>query len=156
MTNNAGTVTEDIERLLRQRCVFSALLQRLFEADHQTRMDILTALMAGKHPIRTDVSVENMTKMLGDWAAITPANMTICVAPGEAVKSGSKRYYSLHSVTLLTLLNERFNPYGQPIEATHLKVEELREPTEKSEIYSETLSATLSSQERLTENTDEE
>lgn len=156
MTEDAATVTEDIERLLRQRRAIAAVLQRLFEADRQTRTDIFTAIMVGKHPIRTDVAVEDMAKLLGDWAEITPVNMTVCVAPGEAVKSGSKRYYSLHSADLLKLLNERFNPHGQPIEFTHLKIEELRDPSEKSELYSQTLAFNLSSQERLTESTDEE
>lgn len=156
MTYEDDTVKEDIERLVRQRRVMAAMLQRLFDADEKTVEDTLTTLMQGKYPIRTDVSVKEMTELIEDWAGITPANMTVCIAPGEAVKSGSKQYYSLHAAALRTLLNERFNPHGQTIEETHLKVDELRDPSEESDLHSETLANGLSEQEDLIKETDEE
>lgn len=149
MTDDAEGVNDDVERLLRQRQAVAAVLQRLFDRDEATRKELLSTLMNGKTPIRTDVSVDTMTAMLGDWSRITTANIAVYVAPGESVKSGSKRYYSLHAADFLKLLNERFNPHGETVEAAHLKVEELREPSEESELHGETLANCLSPQENL-------
>lgn len=140
MTYGKKDVSTDLARMERQRQVYTALLSRLMNGDKEEVQDALSTVMNGSTPIRTDVAVKDMMTILGAFSEASLSRMTVYTAPGEAVKSGSATYYSLHAAKLLELLNAEFNPYGLTISETDLKAVELKEPSKKSNTDEQTLS----------------
>lgn len=143
MTYGKKDVSTDLQCMERQRQVYTALLARLMNGEKETVQDHLETLMNGSTPIRTATSVKDMMTVIDGFSQATLSRMTVFTAPGEAVKSGSATYYSLHANALLTLLNEKFNPYGITISETDLKAVELKEPSKKSNTDEELLSELL-------------
>ncbi len=146
--NYKNTPDSDIDRILRQRKVFTALFQRLTASSVEKLDDeIFSPLMGGSTPIRmnTDTSalarllidpskreLEDMTPgaalaaLFRDLADVSLSNVSFYVMPGESGKAGSDTVYSIHKADLAALLQESFNPYGEAIAADSLQVTELK------------------------------
>lgn len=151
------TVTDDVARILRQRQLTAALLGRLCDRESGDVREILKTLMDGSTPIRIDqnTSVDTMVSLIDGLRQAGLAKVTAYLLPGEAVKSGSKSYYSIHTAEFLSLLSAHFNPYGRELSATDLHVEELREATEQADLRAATLDTALSEQVMLEEAVEE-
>lgn len=65
ITNRESGVSGDIDRLVRQRKVYSAILQRLFRSSREElEEDVLGALQQGSTPIRSNSDYEDMINIL--------------------------------------------------------------------------------------------
>lgn len=150
--NYKNTPDSDVERMIRQRKVFTALFQRLTASSMEKLDDeIFSPLMGGSTPIRmnTDTSalsrllidpsnreLEDMTPgtalatLFRDLAEVPLSNVSFYVMPGESGKAGSDTVYSIHKADLAALLQESFNPYGEAISADSLQVTELNNSKE--------------------------
>ena len=80
----------------------------------------------------SDGKLEEMTTaqalagMFGELAKVPLENIQFYVMPGEAAKKGNDTYYSIHKADLAALLQEHFNPYGEPTGGGAEKFEENR------------------------------
>lgn len=130
VTADGDKIENDIDRFSRFQQVFTALMQRLFRmSDDALTDDVFYPLMRGSTPMRVTVGddYESIVKLVRQLAGVSFENMTAYVLPGESAKSDGTTYYAVHRQELLALLNDRFNPYGDPltegdIGATELKV----------------------------------
>ncbi len=146
--NYKGTPASDIDRIVRQRKVFTALFQRLCAAG-ETKLtdDVFGPLMNGGTPIRmntgsaglasllTDPSgrtVEELTPatalvgLFGELAEVQAEQITYYLLPGEAGKSGSEAVYATHKADLAALLRESFDPTGTVFSEDKMAVAELK------------------------------
>lgn len=116
----------ELDRLVRQRKVLSALLQRLTaKTDEVLLDDLLDPLMKGSTPIRTNISTKNMVAMLAAFRWIPLDKMTAYIMPGEWAAANSTTYFSIHRAELAALLAASFNPYGRTISEADLLVTEI-------------------------------
>ena len=126
MLDKGKGVQGDVDRLVRQRKVMTALFQRLVATPEKSlREESLVPLMNGSTPIRSNLNSDEMVELVTGLSGITPANMTAYVIPGEAASSNKVEYFSVHRTELVTLLNEAFNPYGRTITEADIQVKEL-------------------------------
>lgn len=124
--NKKSGITGDIDRMMRQRKVFLALFQRLARLSKDNLgKDYIIPLMNGSTPIRTNFDRQKIVDLIYSMRDINPSSMTAYILPGRTGKAGGKTYYSVHKSTLLNLINDAFNPYGDPI--TEDKLTELTE-----------------------------
>lgn len=145
--NYKNTPDSDVERLQRQRKVFTALFQRLTALDEDTLSEeIFGPLMYGANPIRMNSDREALASLMiepsdrtlddatastalaalfTDWKEVPLEAVTFYLMPGESAKSGSDTYYSVHRADLAALLQESFNPYGAAVSEGNLQVTEL-------------------------------
>lgn len=158
--NYKNTPDSDVERLLRQRKVFTALFQRLTAADAGAlEDDIFKPLMNGSTPIRLDSSTDALCSLLikpssktkeeitaakalagmfTELKTVPLEKVTFFVLPGESAKSGKDTYYSVHKADLASLLQESFNPYGAALSEGNLQVTELNN-TKKTNLHKQTM-----------------
>lgn len=135
LTREKG-VAGDINRIVRQRKVFLALFQRLqAQKEEQLEDDSLLPVMNGSTPIKTNMSNNDMVKLVRSLSGIQPAQITTRLLPGEV----SDTYFSVHRSELVTMLNEAFNPYDNPITEADLQVNELAKGG-KSNVQLQTMS----------------
>ncbi len=114
--NKSSGISGDIDRLVKQRKVFIALFQRLARQSKQRLTnDFLGPLMNGSTPLRTDFSRGNLISLMSEMSDIQPSAMTAYILPGRTGRTGGKTYYAPHKSSLLQLLNQAFNPYGDEI-----------------------------------------
>ncbi len=134
ITNRESGVSGDIDRLVRQRKVYSAILQRLFRSSREElEEDVLGALQQGSTPIRSNSDYEDMINILlgseedgtTGMNQVPMSSIRIWVMPGEAATSGGQTFFSVHKSELVTLLNENFLPYTDKVTEETLQITEL-------------------------------
>lgn len=134
---------KDIERFTRFQQVCTATLQRLFAMeDEKLSADVFKPLMVGSTPIRISFSddYKSIVELVRALAAVPFEEMAAYVLPGETASDDGETYYSVHRDEVLALLNEAFNPHGDPITEGDLNLTELASGKESD------LTATLLSQ----------
>ena len=167
--NYTGTPASDRERMLRQRQVFTALLQRigggkladLYSVDKNTgsTKGAIGQLMLSANPIRFNTTSfgkerllniseaaankmklsEAMARFLLELGQVPLNQITCNILPGERATSGSTAVYSVNRVQTLELLNAQMNPYGLILDDTTVKVPQLL----KKQDATDTVTATL-------------
>lgn len=142
-----ATPAKDLERLQRQRKVWTALIQRLTALDRNALEEkIVAPVMAGASPIRANTDATAVAKMLagvqsGSTESVTfvkaltallysvrevdLSSATFYILPGQVARQGTATYYSARREALVTLLQEKFNPYGLELKDEHLQLNEL-------------------------------
>lgn len=153
--NYSGSVAADRERMIRQRQVFAAVLQRigrsqlsdLYAVDENTEatMGIIGRLMLGKYPILfnntsfgkaqllqiSDAEAEKLklsdalARFLHELGSIPLQQITFSILPGASATSGSATVYSVNKTQALELLNEQMNPYDLVLDDTTVKIPEV-------------------------------
>lgn len=153
--NYTGTVASDRERMLRQRQVFAALLQRmgkgkltdLYDVDKNTgsTKGAVGQLMLGANPIRfnttsfgkmrllniSESAAENMklsealARFLYEMGKVPLNQITCSILPGESATSGSATVYSVNRTQTIELLNAQMNPYSLTLDDNTVKVPQL-------------------------------
>ena len=143
----SSTPETDLTRMLRQRQVFAALLNRMLSLSEKDLLDkVIDPVMSSSTPIRVSetllsrkammaglsrASADNadnedaMCALIGGIGKLEKENMQYHLLPGGSTKNGSKKVYTVQKEALKTLLTEHFNPYGQPIGDADLAVSEL-------------------------------
>ncbi len=125
LTRGKG-VQGDIDRIVRQRQVFLALLQRLCaQTKQELETESLTPVMKGSTPIRTNMSSADLVALVQSLATVKVENMTAQLLPGEITSANSESYYSIYRAQVITQLNTYFNPYGEAIKEKDIQVVEL-------------------------------
>ncbi|MBQ7302751.1 MAG: LCP family protein [Clostridia bacterium] len=146
------TPATDLQRLLHQRQVFTALFQRLTALSETALLDeVFDPVMSSSTPIRVDNLAqgresllagmsnktaedtdyeEAMSALIAGMADWQLTNMRYHVLPGEAAKNGTQHIYSVHAEDLLALLNGHFNPYGVEMGIEDLEISEVRNSKE--------------------------
>ena len=158
----SGGISAQVDNLVRQRQVFVALFARLFASDKETLDDdILYPLMKGSTPIRTNrektiaEDIESMIVLVQELAQIDGNQIHVYVLPGQIASLEGSSYYSVHKSSLVTLLNESFNPHDAPIAEENLRMREIAD-TEPDELYEDTFANLLVDQTgALTEESEE-
>ena len=56
-------------------------------------------------------------------------NASFYVLPGQVARQGTATYYSVRRQPLVTLLQDKFNPYGLELKDEHLQITELSSGT---------------------------
>lgn len=142
-----NTPAKDIVRISRQRKVWTALLQRLSSMDEKALYEnVVSPIMAGGDPIRTNTdaesvakmmagiygsSTENMTyaqslaKLLVSFKKVDLNNATFYTMPGKIAKLGTATYFGVDKEACVQLLQSSFNPYGLELKEDHLVITEL-------------------------------
>ena len=153
--NFTGTVASDRERMLRQRHVFAAVLQRigngkltdLYDVDKTTgsTKGAIGRLQLSANPIRFNTTSFGKARLLNisDAAANkmklsdamaeflyeigqVPLNQITCsILPGDSATSGSAKVCSINRTQTIELLNAQMNPYGLELNDTTVKVPQL-------------------------------
>jgi len=153
--NFTGTVASDRERMLRQRQVFAALLQRigggkladLYDVDKNTgsTKGAIGQLMLSANPIRFNTTSfgkmrllnisetaankmklsDAMARFLYEIGQVPLSQVTCSILPGESATSGSATVYSVNRVQTIELLKAQMNPYSLTLDDTTVKVPQL-------------------------------
>ncbi len=159
--NFNNTPAKDLERLQRQRQVMTALFQRLTALDRDMLEEkVIAPVMAGADPIRANNDAASVAKMLAGIHAGKTDNITFVkalsmlihdmedvelssaafyVLPGQVARQGTATYYSVRRQPLLTLLQEKFNPYGLELKDEHLQITELSSGTGTVDVKEQTM-----------------
>lgn len=156
-----NTPQKDIDRICRQRKVWTALLKRLSVMDeNELQKNVISPIMSGANPIRSNTdaasvakmmagihtgSTENMTyaqaltKLLKHFGKVELQNATFCILPGSVAKLGSANYFGINKSATVKLLQEKFNPYGIEIKEDHLKINEIASVSDVVDIKEQTM-----------------
>ncbi len=159
--NYNNTPGKDLDRLIRQRKVWTALLQRLSVMDENELLkDVIKPVMAGANPLRTNTdaksvakmmagihsgSTENMTftealtKLIKNFRKVDLKNATFYLLPGNVSKMGSTTYFGINKADAVKLLQDKFNPYGLEMKEEHLQINEIAAGSEKTDIKEQTM-----------------
>lgn len=154
----SATPEKDVERVVRQRKVWTALLQRLSAMnENELLKNIIQPIMAGSDPIRSNTSgdaikkmtagihggsatyAEALTKLLASFRNVDLNNATFYILPGNVAKLGSASYYGIHKADAVKLLQEKFNPYGLEMKEEHLQINEIAVSAEKTDAKEQTM-----------------
>ncbi len=150
--NYKDTPASDIDRLVRQRKVFTALFQRLCATEaEELSGEVFGPLMSGSTPIRMNTGTEGLASLLtdpsnrtideltsataltglfGELSQVTADKATFYLLPGETGKVGSDAVYGTHKADLAALLKESFDPTGAVFSEEKLAVAELKNSKE--------------------------
>lgn len=169
--NFSGSVAADRERMIRQRQVFAAVLQRigrsqlsdLYAVDENTEATtgVIGRLMLGKYPIRFNTTSFGKARLLhisGDKAdemklsdalarflhelgSIPLNQITFSILPGASATTGSATVYSVNRAQALELLNAQMNPYGLVLDDTTVTIPEVLLKQSKADTVTATLDA---------------
>ena len=87
-------------------------------------------LQTGKNAIRTGngsaaEDIDQMVKLFADLKQMSAENMVFYLLLGESAKVGKLTCYSMHRADLAALLQEAFNPHGEPVTESDLGLTEL-------------------------------
>lgn len=156
-----NTPAKDLERLVRQRKVWTALLQRMSKMDRDTlQKTVVAPVMSGANPIRTNndgasvakmmagiyggktdnvTFVEALSRLIVHFEKIDLGNAVFYVMPGQVAKQGTATYFSADKTALVTLLKEKFNPYGLELKEEHLQVQTLPTATGATDTKEQTM-----------------
>ena len=115
----------DAERMVRSRRIMAALFQELTaQSEDQLLKGSIGAIMNGSTPIRTEMSRENMVKLILSMKDIKQENITAYVMPGQSAKEG-ETYFSANRAELLTLINTSFRPVGAKVTDQTMKIPQI-------------------------------
>ncbi len=156
-----GTPGSDVKRMQRQRVLFAGLLQRLGACDMDALYrsasgaisGVFGELMLSADPVRfnttsfgkarlldiSEHSAEGMklSKAIAQFAyqisRIPLEQVTFSVLPGESMKSGTARVYSVNRAQVIELLNAQMNPYELPLDAATVTAPQLKDAPAKSD-----------------------
>ncbi len=134
-----GTLASDRARMLRQRQVLTALLQRLgtksvdelFNSDN-TSLGVVSSVMNSGSPVRFDTTTFGKARLLGysearvedirfsktlamfcrEIGRLELADITCAMLPGDTARKNSTTLYSVNKEQLKELLESHFLPYG--------------------------------------------
>ncbi|MBE6806873.1 MAG: LytR family transcriptional regulator [Ruminococcaceae bacterium] len=163
------TVATDRSRMLRQREVLSAVLQRISARDItelvQVKDDSTTGifgrLMIGSSPIRfnstsfgkeqllnlpnSEVSnmkaTEAIARFVYQLAQVPQEKITFSILPGQGAKAGSTKVYSVNRQQTIALLNDQMNPYGLKLNEDTVTVQQVAEKASKADLETATLAS---------------
>lgn len=161
------TAASDRSRMLRQRQVFSAVLQRiaakemedLFLVEDGATVGIFGELMVGEHPIRFNSNsygkqrlvqcssdeAENMkaTEAIAQFfyqlSQVPQKSITCSILPGEETKSGSTTVYTINRKQTIALLNDQMNPYGLTLDEETVTAQQAVIKADKADLETATL-----------------
>ncbi len=148
------TVTSELETMKKRRQVMFALFERLrdksadaitlFEASDNTTLtdEIISPLQSGSTPIRTELDPDEIIELLGSLASIPTEDITVYTLPGEATVQNKVTYFTVHMDEMLTLLNDRFNPYGEKITASDIVAKQI-DDDEQADMQKQTMAQVL-------------
>lgn len=167
--NYKNTPESDRERMLRQREVLAALIQRfasaeledLYAMDKNTEATsgVFASLMLSDVPVRFNTSsfgkaqllnesigkVENMklSEAISRFALkvgkVPLENISFSILPGQKIVDGTAKYYSVNQAQTVELLNQQMNPYGLVLDDTTVLVPQLATRTDKVDWETQTL-----------------
>ena len=113
--------------LERQRSVLASVLTRLLAQDAAAyNEDTLRPLQRGSTPIRTDLQPDELIEFVLAMQTVKTDRMTLYTMPGGIVTKTAAQYYSADRESLLTLLNQAFNPL-KSMTLSDLRIPELTE-----------------------------
>ncbi len=171
-----NTPATDRTRLMRQRAVLSALLQRLarykvgelYYVDRNTgsTKGPIGQLMVGSDPLRFDTSSfgkarlancselaaadkktsRALAEFVADMARLPQDKITFSILPGETVKQGTSSVWSVNREATIRLLNEQMNPYGLTFNESTVVAPQLKEKAADSDASTITLNEVAVSQ----------
>lgn len=167
--NYKNTPDSDCERMIRQREVLAALIQRLSAADMKdlyvvdkntgASSGVFADVMLSDVPVRFNTSsfgkaqllntsadkVENMklSEAIARFALnvgkVPLENITFSILPGRKIVDGTAKYYSVNQAQAIELLNLQMNPYELVLDETTVSVPQLITRTEKIDWKTQTL-----------------
>ncbi len=165
-----GTPQSDRARMLRQRQVLAAVLQRLstykvndlYNPDN-TSKGILSAVMNSGSPVRFDTTSFGKSRLLGysesradgvrfskalamfccDISEVELSKVLCCILPGETAKTGSTTAYTVNGKQTEEVLNTYFKPYAFQSETLTFAVPTLKENPAAVELEDTTLDTVL-------------
>ncbi len=119
-------VSGDIQRLVRQRKVFLAVLQRLIaQSEEELTTQSIGNVMNGGSRVFFSTDRTNTVALIRELSAITPDKITAQVLPGEATTHESTAYYSVHRAELIAVLNSDFHLYDNKATEADIQIAEL-------------------------------
>lgn len=161
------TADSDRSRMLRQRQVLSAVLQRiaaremedLFDVEDGATVGIFGDLMIGANPVRFNSTsygkerllccsagkaesmkaTEAIAQFFYQISQVPQENITCSILPGEETKSGSVTVYTVNRQQTIDLLNEQMNPYGLTLDETTVAVQQAVIKADKANLETATL-----------------
>lgn len=175
-----NTPATDRTRMLRQRQVFSALLERLsrYKVNELYYVDRNTGstkgpigqLMIGANPVRFDSSSfgkarladcsegaaadkkasRALAEFVAELADIPQNKVTFSILPGESVKSGAATVWSVNRAEVIKLLGEQMNPYGLTLDDKTVTAPQLKDKAASSDASTITLDQVAVSQRTTT------
>jgi hypothetical protein len=175
-----NTPATDRTRMLRQRQVFSALLERLsrykvselYYTDRNTgsTKGPIGQLMVGSNPVRLDSSSfgkarladcsesaagdkktsRALAEFVAELAAVPQNKITFSILPGESVKSGAATVWSVNRAEVIKLLGEQMNPYGLTLDDKTVTAPQLKDKAAASDASTITLDQIAVSQRTTT------
>lgn len=161
------TADSDRSRMLRQRQVFSAVLQRIAAREMEELYDMVDGattgifgdLMVGAYPIRFNSTsfgkeqlihcstrqaesmkaTEAIARFFYQLGQVPQENVTCSILPGEETKSGSVTVYTVNRQQTIDLLNTQMNPYGLTLDETTVAVQQAVIKADKADLETATL-----------------
>ena len=156
--NYNGTPAQDAERLVRQRKVWTALLQRMSAMnENELLKNVIQPLMAGPNPIRANTgaaAVQKMTagirggdatfadalcSLIASFKKVDMKKSNFYILPGSVARLGSADYFGVCKADAVKLLEDTFNPYGLEMKEEHLQVNEIPGTAQNTDTKKETL-----------------
>ncbi len=165
--NYKKTADSDRSRMLRQREVFSAVLQRiaalemedLFELEDGATTGIMGELMIGQYPVRFNSTsygkaqlihcstsaaesmkaTEAIARFFYQVSQVPLESITCSILPGETTKSGSVTVYTVNRQQTIDLLNAQMNPYGLTLDEMTVTAPQAVNKADKADLETATL-----------------
>jgi len=115
----------DLGRLDAQRNLYQALFEKLMTVDVS---QLLKIAQDAYGMVQTDMSIGEMLGMVQLGRRLSLADVYIYMLPGQTVDTTlggtPESYYSIHKDEYVTMANEHFLPYSDPITAAKVTVPE--------------------------------
>ena len=133
MTCDKTGVNDRVNHQIARRQVWVALFQRLAALDADTMYkEVLYPVMNWDNPIKMhrlsdymETDTKELCQLIAELGKLPKENFTFYMMPGEAAKSGGVSYYTGHKSEVAALLQQAFNPYGDPLTEANLTMEEI-------------------------------
>jgi len=161
------TADSDRSRMLRQREVFAAVLQRiaalemddLVHVEDDSTTGIFGRVMIGEYPVRFNSTsfgkeqlihcssneansmktTEAIARFFRQVSEVPLENITCSILPGEEVKSGTATVYTINRQQTIALLNDQMNPYGLALNEETVTAQQAVNQADKVDLETATL-----------------
>lgn len=161
------TAASDRSRMLRQREVLSAVMQRiaaldpedLFHLEDGATVGLMGDLMLSEYPVRFNSTsygkellihcsaeqadnmkaTEAIARFFYQISTVSLENVTCSILPGEETKSGSATVYTINRQQTIALLNDQMNPYGLTLDETTVTAQQAVINADKVDLETATL-----------------
>lgn len=178
-----NTAASDRARMLRQREVFSGVLQRiaalemedLFKMEDGATTGIFGDVMIGEYPVRFNSTsygkeqlihcsasaadamkaTEAIARFFRQVSQVPQANITCSILPGEVIKSGTVSVYTVNRQQTIALLNDQMNPYGLTLDEQTVTAQQAVTKADQVDLETATLD-TVAQEQKGTLDTEEE